>query len=239
MPHLSRLALCAVAAGALAQPAHALTPKQNNVVLTYSPLTGFAVRVESLLAAEFPKGERAVQATFSCNSLLVSSLARADEADLAAWRKRFVQDGAVVLGGTRISCQNGRLVVRAGNSAALLKSFPNYDNSYTPEQRAALEALDRWPALTLYTNGVEFLGFRFLFSGGKVTADSPAGQMAVSQGGPPRPVLFDGKLTPVPFNAARPYTLHTSVLGSKVWSNLRIDSSAGAVTVWSSDTPQP
>ncbi|GAA5512937.1 hypothetical protein Dcar01_01661 [Deinococcus carri] len=91
----------------------------------------------------------------------------------------------------------------------------------------------------LYANGVEFLGFQFLFSGGTVTVDNPAGQMAISQGGKPRPVLFDGKLTPVPFKAQRPYTLHTSVPGSRIWSNLRVAPVAGSVTVWVSKTPQP
>lgn len=239
MPRLSSLVFCVMASCALAQGAQGITVKQNSVMLTYAPETGFVVRVQSRLAADFPKGERVVQANVSCDSIRVSNLTRADDDDVAAWRKRFVQDNMIVLGSTRLSCQDGRLVVRAGNRAALLQRFPNYASSYTPEQRAELEALDRYPALTLYRDGVEFLGFRFLFTGGKVTADSPEGQMAVSQGGKPRPVLFDGKLTPVPLNNQRPYTLHTSVPGSKVWSNLRVDSVTGTVTIWSSETPQP
>lgn len=81
----------------------------------------------------------------------------------------------------------------------------------------------------LYANGMEFLGFQFLFSGGTVTVDNPAGQMAISQDGKPQPVLF---------NAQRPYTLHTSVLGSRIWSNLRLAPVAGSITVWASKTPQ-
>lgn len=46
-------------------------------------------------------------------------------------RQRFVQGNMLVLESTRISCQDGRLVVRADNRTALLKSFPSFDTSTT------------------------------------------------------------------------------------------------------------
>jgi hypothetical protein len=238
MPRLSSLLLCLTASSAIAQASQTISVKKDVFVLTYAPVVSFAVRIESLLAADFTAEERWVKATFSCDPVNVSDFRGTSSADLAMWRKRFVQGNALNLGSTRISCQNDRLVIRAGSWAALLPHFPNYDG-FSPEEQANLRALNRFPGLILYRNGVEFLGFRFLFAGGKVTADTESGRMSISQGGKLRRVLSGGKLIPAPFNDKRPYTLHTSPEDSKVWSNLRVDPTTGTVTAWSSDTPQP
>lgn len=223
-------------AALLLSSAQALTVKRSNIILNYAPILGFSYRIEVLLGSEFPKPERLLEADVTCDGVRVSSLQRADEQDLAAWKKQFVVAGrSVRLGSTTVGCVNGRLEVRAGNPAALLNRFPAY--AWTEEQEALLRATDRLPALTLFKDGVEFMGFLFLFEKGKVTTEQKGGLMAVSQGGAPKPLLFDGKLTPLTLDPAKPYTLHTSLTESSVWSNLHVDPAQGRVTVWSSRAP--
>lgn len=235
MPRLSSLMLCVTVSCALAQASPGIVVQQNNVMLNYAPFTGFSVRVESQLAADFPRTARLVQAEFVCDGIEVSNMTRADSSDVAAWRKQFVQGNSLVIGATRVTCSNNRINIRTGSQAALRARF----EPFQPEDLLVLKARNSLPALAISPDGVNLLGFVFVFEKGKVTTTNQGGQMAVTQGSKPRPVLFDGKLTPVPLNDKRPYTLHTSVLGSKVWSNLRVDPASGTVTVWSSTRPQP
>lgn len=83
----------------------------------------------------------------------------------------------------------------------------------------------------LQGDGVEFIGVLCLFKKGKVNTEQREGLMTVSQGGAPKPLLFDGKLTPLTLDPAKPYTLHTSLTESRLGSNLCVDPAQGHVTV--------